>query len=409
LLTAAVFATLLAGLVSCTPREEKREGPPEMDLMSMEFSRIAESARGGTVRFYMWGGDAKINAWIDDFVVPGLAEKHGIEMVRVPMDASVFVNKLMTEKLAGKEEGVMDLLWINGENFRVAKENGLLFGPFAGKLPWTQACDPDQIGYDFGYPTEGYEAAYGRAQFVFEYDSAEMTDPPETLSELTRWIETNPGRFTYPEPPDFTGSAFLRQIFYLTTGGHEQYMDGFDAELYAEKVPALWAYLRKIRPYLWKEGSTYPKSKGALDLLFERGEVLINMSYHQAAAYGRIIDGRYPATVRTFVLRGASISNVHFTAIPFNSPNKGAAMTAANFLLSPDVQYSKNLPENWGDFTVLDLDQLPEEHRNRFTDIDLGPSTLSIEYLDAHAVPEIPTEYLVRIERDWAGAIFSEG
>jgi ABC-type uncharacterized transport system YnjBCD substrate-binding protein len=84
-------------------------------------------------------------------------------------------------------------------------------------------------------------------------------------------------------------------------------------------------------------------------------------------------------------------------------------MTAANFLLSPDVQYSKNLPENWGDFTVLDLDQLPEEHRNRFTDIDLGPSTLSIEYLDAHAVPEIPTEYLVRIERDWAGAIFSEG
>ena len=85
---------------------------------------------------------------------------------------------------------------------------------------------------------QGYEAPYGRAQFVLEYDSAKVPNPPKNFAELKDWVKKNPGKFTYPKPPDFTGSAFIRQAFYAVTGGHRQYMAGFDKELYGRNSGA---------------------------------------------------------------------------------------------------------------------------------------------------------------------------
>jgi putative spermidine/putrescine transport system substrate-binding protein len=125
------------------------------------------------------------------------------------------------------------------------------------------------------------------------------------------------------------------------------------------------------------------------------------MSYHQAHAQNGILTGLYPDTVRTFVMERASIFNVHFTAVPFNAPNKPGALVAADFLLSVDAQASKNDPRNWGDFTVLDLDRLNPAQRARFDRIDLGEATLDLETLAAHAVPEIPAGYLEALESGW--------
>ncbi len=60
-----------------------------------------------------------------------------------------------------------------------------------------------------------------------------------------------------------------------------------------------------------------------------------------------ILEGSYPDTVRTFVLQDGSIFNTHFTAIPFNAPNKPGAMVLADFLVSVEAQVSKFMPENW--------------------------------------------------------------
>ncbi len=181
----------------------------------------------------MYGGWAHVNTWVDTFVAKEMKQRYDMDVKRVPMDAGVFVNKLLNEKAAGKESGTIDLLWINGENFKNAKQAGLLFGPFAGHLPNVrQYVDPDNITHDFGFPVDGFEAPFGRAQFVFEYDNARMDTPPDTVSTLKQWIVDNPGQFTYPQPPDFTGSAFVRHIFYAVTGGHEQYMAGWNPDLY---------------------------------------------------------------------------------------------------------------------------------------------------------------------------------
>lgn len=386
----AVIGVLLAGV-----------GNTVSAASSGAFADMVQKAKGSEVKWFMWGGSTTINSWVDTYVADAVMEKYGITLKRVPVDAAVFVNKLLTEKQAGGGKGSMDLLWINGENFKNAMENGLLQGPVTDLLPNYSLVDPASVEFDFGYPVRGYEVPYGRAQFVFEYDSAKVPNPPKTFAELKEWIKKNPGKFTYPKPPDFTGSAFIRQVFYAVSGGHQQYLAGFDKGLYVENAPKVWGYLQEVKPHLWQQGKNYPKDVAALDTLFERGEVLLNMSYHQASAQGKILQGRYKDTVRTLVMTDGSIYNTHFTAVPFNAPNRAGALVVANFLLSPEAQLSKNRPANWGDFTVLDLSKLSGEERQKFQTLDLGAGTLPLAELGRAAVPEIPSAYLEHLEKDW--------
>ncbi len=124
------------------------------DPAEMSWDEIVQTARGSEVSFYMWGGSTEINAWIDMVVAKGLKADYDITLKRVPMDASVFVNKLLAEKQANRESGVIDLLWINGENFRNAREAELLWGPYTDRLPnFSSFVDPVSAAADFGYPT----------------------------------------------------------------------------------------------------------------------------------------------------------------------------------------------------------------------------------------------------------------
>ncbi len=385
---------MLLLLVSC--------GGKKNSDVTGSFDEVIKKADNTTVRFVMWGGSSAINKWVDTFVAAEVKKRYNITLVRVPADASVFINKLLSEKNSGSVKGSMDLLWINGENFKNAKEKGLLWGPVTEKLPnFKEYVDSSTVKFDFGYPVDGYEIPYGRAQFVFEYDSAKVTDVPDSYSKLSEWVKRNPGKFTYPQPPDFTASAFIRQVFYASTGGHKQYEGVFNKSLFDKNKTAWLKYLSDITPYLWNKGKNYPKDSAALVTLFTRGEVLINMTYNQAEAQNRILAGRYPSTVKTFVMKEGSIYNTHFTAIPFNSGNKEGAMVVANFLLSPDAQLSKNDPANWGDFTVLDLKKVSDENRKKFISLDLGKATLPLETLEKHAVPEVASEYVEALEKEW--------
>lgn len=374
----------------------------ETNWLDEPFSKIEKAARGTEVRWIMYGGWPHVNSWVDTYVAGEMAKRYDIELIRVPMDASVFVNKLLTEKAAGKDQGSMDLLWINGENFKKAKQADLLYGSFASRLPsFKSNTDPSTVISDFGFPVEGHEVPFGRAYFVFEYDTSSLSNPPRSFKALKDWVKEHPGQFTYPQPPDFTGSAFIRQVFTALTGGHEQYTAGFDPDLFESQSPKLWEFLKDIEPYLWQQGRTYPKSSASLDTLLARGEVLLGMSYHPPHAQNKIVEGTFRETVRTYVMQEGSLFNTHFTSIPFNAPNVPGAMVLANFLMSVDAQLSKYKPQNWGDFPILDMGRLTPEDRQRFRDVDLGPATLSPAELSAAAVPEIPSAYLEELEKGW--------
>lgn len=371
---------------------------------------IEKAAMGTEINFYMWGGDTRINKWVDEYVATQLKEKYNIKLNRVPMNAEDFVNKLINEKQAGKEKGSIDLLWINGENFYTTKENNLLYGPFAEKLPNYQKYikhDALENQLDFGYPTDGFEVPYGRAQMVFVYDSEKTPVPPKNLTELESFIKNNPGKFTYPAPPDFTGSAFVRNMMYITTAGYDQYMnietEGVDGE-----TSGLWSFLNGIKPYLWREGVTYPSTIGQLDTMFADGEVLMSMTYMPIKPSGDVLKGLYPKETKTFVLEEGTISNTHFLAIPQNAANKAGAMVTANLLMSFDAQLSKLDPNNWGDLPVFDTNMLSAEEKSKLSALDLGSATLSQEEMGKYRSPEIPAKLIPVIEELWTKYVVKE-
>ncbi|HEY3367870.1 MAG TPA: ABC transporter substrate-binding protein [Symbiobacteriaceae bacterium] len=376
------------------------------DPATAPWSEVVAQARDHEVSIYMWGGSDSINTWMDTYVSGQVKAKYGVTLKRVPVAATAdAINKLLGEKQAGRTTGSADLVWINGENFKAARQGDLLWGPFAERLPsFTAYYDtkaPD-VASDFGYPVEGYEVPWGKAQFVMTYDSAKVPNPPKSFAELAAWVKAHPGRFTYPAPStDFTGSAFLRMALYETTGGYQHYLGAYDQAKLEAKWQKTFDYLNGLRPYLWRQGTTYPENLAKLDQLYADGEVWMSMHYDPSAAANLIAKGTYPATTRTFLFDAGTIANTHFLAVPFNAPNKAGAMVVADFLLSPEAQLSKFDPKNWGDFPAFDPAKAPAGVKDGLTKIDLGPAVLPPAVLAQHRVPEIEADYLKHLQDGW--------
>ncbi|KGP71755.1 ABC transporter substrate-binding protein [Pontibacillus yanchengensis] len=398
------FIVFIFLLSACSQGQSQQSNPNDLS-----WDEIKQQADGTTVNIHMWGGDEGINQYMDEWVAPRLKEQYNITLERVPMDTQNILQKLQSEKQAGKKDGTIDIVWVNGENFKNAKENGLLYGPFRDQLPnFNDYYDQDSLAfqYDFGTPTEGYEAPWGKVQFVFQYDSNKISNPPKSFDELQSWINENPGKFTYPNPDDFSGNAFLRQLLYATVDDPKEIIEEpFSNEYATKKAEPMWEYLRTIKPDLWRNGEHYPASLTELDRLYSQGDVWMTMGYNEARAEHLIEQGVFPESTRSFVMEPGSLGNTHFLAIPFNSSNKSGAMAAINFLLSPDAQYKKLEPTYWGDNTPISVDKLPEEQQKKFESLDRGETVLSTERLENSFLPEADSGYVEWIKENWKDEI----
>ncbi len=397
-----VFWFLILVLILNTPHGfcktfEERVG-------SMSWKKILAEAKGQTVNWHMWGGRKDINRYVSDYLGKRLETKYGIKLNIVHFsEIKGTLDLLRSERRKGIfSKGSIDLIWINGENFRLLKKGRMLF-QFAHKLPNMKYVDKKNptIKLDFGYPVEGYESPYGGAQFVFNYDSAKVSDPPKSVGALVKWIKKNPGKFTYSGLPDFTGSAFVRHIFYHVAGGYENLMGPFDEEVFDKYAPKLWKLLKEIKPFLWKQGKEFPKDEGEIDKLVQKGDIYFGMGYGAFRSEGLIKKGIYPKTIKTLVFDEGTIGNTHYVTIPFNSKSKAGAMVLANLILEPSSQYEKMKPEVWGDQPILDSKKLPKAWKQKFKKFFNHPSTLSREELSSHQLPELQASWLLYIEDDW--------
>lgn len=398
---------LVLNLTACGKgSEEVKE-----NVLEKDWESILESSKGTTVNFYGWGGSQIVNDWLDGYVTKTLKDEYDITLNRVPMNIDDILNKLLGEKQINAEEGTVDIVWINGENFYTAKTNDLLLGSFTNKLPnFNKYIDKDspEVKYDFGFSVDGYEAPYGKAQFVMIYDKARLDKAPNGHDALLEMVKNNPGKFTYPAPPDFTGSAFIRNIIYDIVG-HERFIDmeADKAKIAAEIEPAI-EFLRDIKPYLWKEGKTYPATNAQLDNMFADNEVFMTMSYNPNHVAGKIATGEFPESSNNAIFDRGTIGNTHFLTIPYNAPNKAGALAVINFILSVDAQSSKYDPKNWGDLPVLDNTKFNEEEKRIFENIKLGRGTLPQSILSEHRVPEMPADLVPIIEEIWQENIVVE-
>ncbi len=369
-----------------------------------DWQATVAAARGQDVYFNAWGGDEHVNDYIA-WVGQAVQDRFGIKLTHVKLgDTAEAVGRVVAEKTAGRlEGGSVDLIWINGENFAAMKEQGLLHGPFVQDLPNFQLVDtvgkPTTL-VDFAVPTEGYEAPWGMAHFVFLYDRAKVPTPPGSLAELLAWAEAHPGRLTYPAPPDFIGSTFLKHLMIATIADPAILQRPVAEADFAKVTAPLWAALEQVRPALWRQGASFPASGPALHQLLDDGEVDFSMAFNPAEASSAIAAGRLPDSVRTFVPTTGSIGNTHFVAIPFNAAHQAAAKVVADFLMSPEAQLKKQDPAGWGDSTVLALDRLSAEQRAQFEALPRGVATLAPDQLKP-VLPEPHPSWMTEIEAEW--------
>jgi len=391
------FQTAMAAVLACGC---DTEAPAPQISASLPWDSIVARARGTTVQWRMWRGDPSVNAYVDGWVAPRLLRDYRITLRTIDGQGPAIVNQLVVEREA-RARGSADLIWINGETFNNLQKEKLLYGPWANRLPSAASVDSlsSIVMRDFEQPTNGFESPWGRVQFTLIYDSVRTPDPPRTVAELSRWIRAHPGRFTHDQ--QFTGTTFLKSVFYAENGGSRSFEGGFSEARYDSGSRRLWAWLDAVRPFFWRKGETYPAGVADLHRLFANGEVDFTMSYNENEVITKVRQGVLPATSRALVLRDGSIANTHFVGIPYNSPNPAGAMVIANFLLSADAQLEKLRPEVWADGTVLDVSKLPREAAARFRAIDTGPRSIPRDTLRRYEAPEVAAEYTERIARDW--------
>ncbi len=370
---------LAAAVAACGGDAGRTSAPAE----SASFEATLREARGQKVRWWLFGGDERVNEYVDERVAPA-AQRLGVELRRVPVaDTADAVHRVVAQRRAGKESGgAVDLIWINGENFAAGKRAGLWLEDWLDGLPNSQYLDLEDptIARDFQVPVEGQEAPWTRAVFVYSHDAARVPEPPRTFDALLEWAEANPGRFTYPAPPDFTGSAFVRQV------------------VQAMGEDAAFAYLGRLKPLMYREGEVLPKSEAELNELFANGQVEFAMSYDASFVQSGVRRGQFPRSARPFLLEGGALTNVSFVTIPADAAHRAGAQVVANLLLDPRLQAAKADPQVLGHPTVLDLDRLPAVAQERFARAASSPYLLE-DFGRLRA--ELPADEVTRLEERW--------
>ena len=403
ILAAFLCLVMVLTMTACGAGQEAENDADTTATEEMTFEEMAEAAKGTTVTFYGWGGNDDLNAWLDDYFAPRMKEKYDITMERVPMNIEDILSQLQGEITAGKKDGDIDMIWINGENFKTCKENNMLYGPFAETLPNYQTYidgeDEENLA-DFCYPIEGYEAPYGKAQLVMITDTAVTDEFPVNTEELMEFCKKYEGKVTYPALPDFTGSAFVRNIIYDICG-YEQFMDmEADKETVKAAIEPALEYLRELNQYLWNGGTTFPADSVTVSNMFADGELVMDITYEAYAPATNIENGTYTATTQSFQFENGTIGNTNYIAIAANSANVAGAQVAINEMLDPEVQ--ANRFSTIRTIPVVEYEKLDDAQKAAFDAVEIGEGVIPQDELLAKRLPEMPSQLVPIIEEIWA-------
>ena len=387
--------------------------PLTTDETLSEWQQVQKSGENQDVYFHAWGGDPQINAYIQ-WAAQALDDAYNINLVHVKLsDTSEAVSRVLAEKSANNDtQGSVDLIWINGANFASMSENSLLLKDWANNLPHFVLTDPKNnpsVTYDFGIPTKGMESPWGQASLTFYYDSLAIKQPPTTLFELASWTQQNPGRFSYPKPPDFLGMSFLKYALIML---HEQNDAQAGTNIQAQLnqpvsdtnkdivLEPLWDFLDELHPSLWREGQQFLQSGAQMRRLVDDTELSLAFTFSGPEVPAAVQRYDLPLSIRSYAMRDGSLSNTHFVAIPYNARHTEAAQLVANFLLSTEAQAYKQDPNVWGDKSVLVSSTLTAEQQALFKTSQPHPSALSFDAIK-RTVSEPHPSWVEAIMQGW--------
>ena len=217
------------------------------------------------------------------------------------------------------------------------------------------------------------------------------------MMELLEFAKANPGRVTYPAPPDFHGTTFVKQTLIETIADPGQLATSVTKSQFVAATKPLFELLDALHPHLWREGRQFPQTQAQLKQMLADGELLVALTFNPTEPANLVASGEFPDTTIAWQYSYGTIGNTHFVAIPANARAKAGAQAVANFLLSPEAQARKADLKVWGDPTVLSLTKLSAEDAKRFTG-QLAPGAVMVP---APALPEPHGSWVPLVEAAW--------
>jgi len=83
-------------------------------------------------------------------------------------------------------------------------------------------------------------------------------------------------------------------------------------------------------------------------------------------------------------------------------------MVMANEIIDPEVQYNAASPEGMSWLTPIDLTTVPSNIKAKFDALPIDPSRVSTEELNSKKLPELQSDWLMRIEEDWQANVLRQ-
>ena len=397
-LLVVVLAATIPGVIATAPSN----AIGTKTYTSIQWNKILKEAKGQTVNWYMWGGGTAINTYVNDYI-GAEAKKLGVTLNQVKLNATAeAVNKVLGEKQAGNAtSGAVDMIWINGENFATGRQADIWHCDWATKLPNAKYVDwtSSSVNSDFGLPVDGCEAPWATASSGLVYDSKVIPKAAvASLDAFIAWVKANPGKFTYPAPPDFNGSMTVRRLFYHANGGFSNFLGAYDASKFTPAMAKAATFLNDLKPALWRKGTTYPANIGDLEKLYANGEISAYLNYGALASFTNVDKGLFPKTTRVTAFKEGMIGNISYVTIPYNSPNKAGAQVIANIMQSPAAQLKMQVDGVIGSPAIV-MAKTPLAAKYRV--LPVHPSSTSPSVLAKNANPELTSAWLKAIDNGW--------
>lgn len=433
----------------------------ETDLADMTWDDILAEAKGQTVTFLAWGSggaDPFVQQWWEA-LAEDVKEKYDVTIEYAEFDQEQYAK--ITTDLENGGEATYDMFWYTGAMtapIRAAADGKGVFGDnWVEKLDNYKYLDPSNsyVTFDGAQDTAGEEAPFQGLNPSLVY-SANLWDHtigwdkeedgkkglPTNFTELAKWTEANPGKFSYM---DLTGAGSFHGLFFLKAilaeltddgeGGWKAVYDEADSaeqrrekilaniedwyewsssdeaseEAFVEKASYLWAFLNEIAPNLLQgdAGPQYIQTAPDMMQYVKAGDLACTFTTcTQIANRVEAAPDSYMDNPAIYMLQ-TSVGAWDYSIITSNAAAgaKAAAMVVANEMIDPDQQLVAF--ELTGNGYNVSMDKLDSEQKEAFDAAlaDMGALTPTAEAISQQSYVDKFGKVAQWIASGWASKV----
>ncbi|MEE9282842.1 MAG: hypothetical protein V3U49_02055 [Nitrososphaerales archaeon] len=363
-IVASVGILAAAGFVIITFFSQDTSGPTEVPE-SWE-GILNQANEEGQIRIFL-DVDLGVRGFLETTIIPEFQEKHDISVEIETGHWSGLTQRLITERLGGRSVGLLDLALVGDEAMGRSLDASLLFAETGSKLDKASQIEEIFRRGVSGITNDGSSVTIWIDQYVLVGNAEFLDDLLLDLGEMIELISgedegrIDPDQLFVPNPLETDTGAAALMLVVIDRGGKDLYsFRPHDSTLEAE-WPAALGFEVEDEPEL--EEFPMPEEEppqNALEAVIEGELSFAYLRYDEILSY--VADGGiFPPEIRVYLpVEGSIISGGH-AGIPFNAPNKSAALIFLDFLLSEEVQieFALELGKYPSIATITD-DSLPE-------------------------------------------------